>query len=85
MKEEHEDAESPEQAGGVVVASGNSALAEQLAQELQCGCCNDLVYRPVLVAPCQHFFCGRYAAKSIHSLQLADLNGTQAAAYFGFG
>ncbi|KAJ3524086.1 hypothetical protein NM688_g8623 [Phlebia brevispora] len=33
-------------------------LAEELEQELQCGCCAGLVYRPVLVAPCQHFFCG---------------------------
>ncbi|TCD70531.1 hypothetical protein EIP91_002877 [Steccherinum ochraceum] len=33
-------------------------LAEELEQELQCGCCSALVYRPVLVHPCQHFFCG---------------------------
>ncbi|KAJ7486031.1 hypothetical protein B0H11DRAFT_1805987 [Mycena galericulata] len=59
MKEEHEeDSEGPEQAGSAVVPADDAALAEQLAQELQCGCCNDLVYRPVLVAPCQHFFCG---------------------------
>lgn len=35
------------------------ALADELEQELQCGCCSALVYRPVLVHPCQHFFCGR--------------------------
>jgi len=35
-------------------------LADELAQELQCGCCSELVYRPVIVAPCQHFFCGRW-------------------------
>lgn len=35
-------------------------LADELAQELRCGCCSELVYRPVLVMPCQHFFCGRY-------------------------
>jgi hypothetical protein len=35
------------------------SLVEELAQELQCGCCSELVYRPVVVAPCQHFFCGR--------------------------
>jgi E3 ubiquitin-protein ligase CHFR len=34
-------------------------LVEDLAQELQCGCCAELVYRPVVVSPCQHFFCGR--------------------------
>ncbi|KAJ7600828.1 hypothetical protein C8J56DRAFT_911399 [Mycena floridula] len=33
-------------------------FAEDLEQELQCGCCSELVYRPVLVSPCQHFFCG---------------------------
>ncbi|KAG1885048.1 hypothetical protein F4604DRAFT_1974651 [Suillus subluteus] len=37
---------------------GHEALAEDLAQELQCGCCTELVYRPVVVSPCQHFFCG---------------------------
>jgi hypothetical protein len=35
------------------------ALLEDLAQELQCGCCAGLVYRPVTVSPCQHFLCGR--------------------------
>ncbi|EGN98356.1 hypothetical protein SERLA73DRAFT_56314 [Serpula lacrymans var. lacrymans S7.3] len=33
-------------------------LADDLAQELQCGCCSELCYRPVVVSPCQHFFCG---------------------------
>ncbi|PPQ66259.1 hypothetical protein CVT24_007277 [Panaeolus cyanescens] len=36
----------------------NSKLVEELTQELQCGCCAELVYKPVLVIPCQHFFCG---------------------------
>lgn len=58
MKEEHN---VPEQAEGTVVPADESALADQLAQELQCGCCSELVYRPVIVAPCHHFFCGRYA------------------------
>ncbi|KAF8914897.1 hypothetical protein CPB85DRAFT_1218554 [Mucidula mucida] len=34
------------------------AFTEELAEELQCGCCSELVYRPVVVNPCQHFFCG---------------------------
>ena len=34
-------------------------LVDELAEELQCGCCSELVYKPVIVAPCQHFFCGR--------------------------
>ena len=37
----------------------NLGLADDVAQELQCACCSELVYRPVLVIPCQHFFCGR--------------------------
>ena len=37
-------------------------LADELEQELQCGCCSALVHRPVIVSPCQHFFCGRLAA-----------------------
>ncbi|KAJ7625401.1 hypothetical protein DFH06DRAFT_1444554 [Mycena polygramma] len=59
MKEEREDSERPgESTGTIATADEDSALAEQLAQELQCGCCSGLVYRPVIVAPCQHFFCG---------------------------
>ena len=34
------------------------ALSATLAAELQCGCCAALVYNPVIVNPCQHFFCG---------------------------
>nr|GAT60124.1 predicted protein [Mycena chlorophos] len=45
--------------GGLVATGGVTAeLIEQLAQELQCGCCCSLLYRPVLVQPCQHAFCG---------------------------
>ncbi|CAA7261412.1 unnamed protein product [Cyclocybe aegerita] len=34
------------------------SFVEVLAEELQCGCCSELVYNPLLVMPCQHFFCG---------------------------
>ncbi|KZS93432.1 hypothetical protein SISNIDRAFT_485680 [Sistotremastrum niveocremeum HHB9708] len=34
------------------------ALSDSLALELQCGCCAELLYNPVMVLPCQHFFCG---------------------------
>lgn len=44
---------------GLHVIDGH-ALADDLAQELQCGCCSEVVYKPVVVAPCEHFFCGRY-------------------------
>lgn len=37
-----------------------SWLIEAIEEELQCGCCSALVYKPVLVMPCQHFFCGRW-------------------------
>ncbi|KAG7088296.1 hypothetical protein E1B28_012306 [Marasmius oreades] len=33
-------------------------LVEDLSEELQCGCCSGLIYKPVMVSPCQHFFCG---------------------------
>ncbi|KAK7690024.1 hypothetical protein QCA50_006668 [Cerrena zonata] len=39
-------------------AVDGQVLADDLEQELQCGCCSALVYRPVIVTPCQHFFCG---------------------------
>ncbi|KAJ3842804.1 hypothetical protein F5878DRAFT_359975 [Lentinula raphanica] len=35
-----------------------SKLVEDIAQELECGCCSELLYRPVMVSPCQHVFCG---------------------------
>ncbi|KAI0304462.1 hypothetical protein B0F90DRAFT_1809281 [Multifurca ochricompacta] len=28
------------------------------SRELLCGCCSALLYRPVIVYPCQHYFCG---------------------------
>ncbi|THH15848.1 hypothetical protein EW146_g4694 [Bondarzewia mesenterica] len=40
-----------------IIISGK-ALADDLEQELQCGCCSGLLYRPVIVNPCQHYFCG---------------------------
>jgi hypothetical protein len=41
---------------------GGQQLAADLAEELECGCCSAIVYRPVIVMPCQHFFCGRYVS-----------------------
>ena len=46
-----------EESSGASVDGG--ALADNLEEELQCGCCSAIVYRPVVVQPCQHFFCGR--------------------------
>ncbi|KAJ7176006.1 hypothetical protein C8R46DRAFT_1080386 [Mycena filopes] len=54
----HEVQEQPGETTAAVASTSNATLADQLAQELQCGCCSELVYRPVIVAPCQHFFCG---------------------------
>lgn len=34
-------------------------FADDLAEELNCGCCSSVCFRPVVVFPCQHFFCGR--------------------------
>lgn len=41
------------------IASMTLALADDLEQELLCGCCSALLHRPVVVYPCQHYFCGR--------------------------
>ncbi|KXN93396.1 E3 ubiquitin-protein ligase CHFR [Leucoagaricus sp. SymC.cos] len=38
--------------------SQDSRFVKEMAEELKCGCCTELVYNPVLVLPCQHFFCG---------------------------
>ncbi|KAJ8080437.1 hypothetical protein PM082_017270 [Marasmius tenuissimus] len=61
VKEEQESVEngSKERVTGPVASTSSSVdLVEDLYQELQCGCCSDLIYKPVVVAPCQHFFCG---------------------------
>lgn len=59
-----------------------SRWAEDMAQELQCGCCSELVYRPVIVLPCQHFFCGRYGFVSWIVNVL--MSSSAAAVSFGF-
>ncbi|KAJ7288163.1 hypothetical protein C8J57DRAFT_1279275 [Mycena rebaudengoi] len=48
MKEEHDDVPNLDDT--------------QLFEELQCGCCSSLVYRPVLFDQCQHFVCGSCCA-----------------------
>jgi hypothetical protein len=52
------DAEKSESVAGAVPIDGRK-LVESLVEELTCGCCSAIVYRPVVVMPCQHFFCGR--------------------------
>lgn len=44
---------------GTLMPQG-SDFADDLAEELNCGCCSSICFRPVVVSPCQHFFCGRY-------------------------
>ncbi|KAI0372179.1 hypothetical protein BV20DRAFT_991708 [Pilatotrama ljubarskyi] len=56
-REESEDAVGQAEPDGGGRVDGE-ALADSLEEELQCGCCSAIVYRPVVVAPCQHFFCG---------------------------
>ncbi|KAI0354982.1 hypothetical protein OH77DRAFT_1521464 [Trametes cingulata] len=56
-REESEDAAGTAETDGGGKVDGE-ALADSLEEELQCGCCSAIVYRPVVVAPCQHFFCG---------------------------
>jgi len=50
--DEESDAQTP------ALISGKQ-LADDLEQDLLCGCCSALLYRPVIVYPCQHYFCGR--------------------------
>ncbi|KAI9058378.1 hypothetical protein FKP32DRAFT_1636390 [Trametes sanguinea] len=57
VREENEKVEADGEVDGGAKVDG-SALADNLEEELQCGCCSAIVYRPVVVAPCQHFFCG---------------------------
>ncbi|KAF9519712.1 hypothetical protein BS47DRAFT_1082271 [Hydnum rufescens UP504] len=40
------------------LSEDNARLVAELENELSCGCCAGLVYRPVVLQPCQHFFCG---------------------------
>lgn len=47
------------QASGPMHITDRRALIDDLAQELECGCCAATVYNPVTIIPCQHSFCGR--------------------------
>jgi hypothetical protein len=44
-----------------VVGDGTNAakLVEEMGMELTCGCCTELCYNPIIVLPCQHYYCGR--------------------------
>ncbi|KIY45619.1 hypothetical protein FISHEDRAFT_49121 [Fistulina hepatica ATCC 64428] len=53
-----EDDGSTQSASSQIAVSARDAAIDQLAEELYCGCCSDLVIAPVIVMPCQHFFCG---------------------------
>ncbi|OSD07204.1 hypothetical protein PYCCODRAFT_1381772, partial [Trametes coccinea BRFM310] len=57
VREGNEKVEADDEVDGGAKVDGG-ALADNLEEELQCGCCSAIVYRPVVVAPCQHFFCG---------------------------
>lgn len=59
MREDRTNVVEEDVAVGGASAESTGALADSLEEELQCGCCSAIVYRPVVVAPCQHFFCGR--------------------------
>ncbi|KAF8073617.1 hypothetical protein FPV67DRAFT_756803 [Lyophyllum atratum] len=58
IKEESQSTEKDVGATDIIPHVVSASLAHDLAQDLQCGCCSELVYRPVIVNPCQHFFCG---------------------------
>lgn len=61
LKDEHVSQEEPTDSpvNGLTDIVDRRALIDDLAQELECGCCAALVYNPVTIIPCQHSFCGR--------------------------
>ena len=58
-KRRREDTPQTEEDSVESASERQNRLADELALDLQCGCCSDLVINPVIVLPCQHFFCGR--------------------------
>lgn len=60
LKDEHLGQGEP--TGSLASTSTNAMneppLIEDLAQELECGCCAALAYNPVTILPCEHSFCG---------------------------
>ena len=58
-KRRREDTPQTEEDSVELASERQNRLADELALDLQCGCCSDLVINPVIVLPCQHFFCGR--------------------------
>lgn len=61
LKDENVDQKesTDSRASGPTDTADGRALIDDLAQELECGCCAALVYSPVTIIPCQHSFCGR--------------------------
>ncbi|KAL1664242.1 hypothetical protein GGF50DRAFT_55299 [Schizophyllum commune] len=57
-KRRREDTPQTEEDSVESASERQNHLADELALDLQCGCCSDLVINPVIVLPCQHFFCG---------------------------
>ncbi|KAF9778622.1 hypothetical protein BJ322DRAFT_1091620 [Thelephora terrestris] len=60
LKDEHAGQEESKDfpANPPTNAMNRRTLIDDLAQELECGCCAALVYNPVTILPCQHSFCG---------------------------
>jgi len=61
LKDEHvgQEGSTDSPASGPTDILDRRVLIDDLAQELECGCCAALVYNPVTIIPCQHSFCGR--------------------------
>lgn len=57
-KRRKEDSPQADDKQALLASERQNHFVDELAQELQCGCCSDLVINPVIVLPCQHFFCG---------------------------
>ncbi|KAF9651611.1 hypothetical protein BDM02DRAFT_3110352 [Thelephora ganbajun] len=60
LKDEHvgQEESTDSSASGLTDTMNRRTLIDDLAQELECGCCAALVYNPVTIIPCQHSFCG---------------------------
>jgi len=61
LKDEHvgQEESSDSRTSAPTDTTDRRSLVDDLAQELECGCCAALVYNPVTILPCQHSFCGR--------------------------
>jgi E3 ubiquitin-protein ligase CHFR len=67
LSDEEKETETPGASTSTVQGSAGAAmdgpdaskLVEEMGLELSCGCCTEMCYNPIIVLPCQHYYCGR--------------------------